>query len=82
MQPKFIESSFCNEIGHLLYLELEVKKIRESSYNPTWEFSEISEILRKPSKLADADKYSVCSHYNYFKKSFMLETFWLAIGYG
>uniref|UniRef100_A0A914CBJ7 Uncharacterized protein n=1 Tax=Acrobeloides nanus TaxID=290746 RepID=A0A914CBJ7_9BILA len=59
VQPKFEQTLYSREIDSLLYLELKLKRLRESSYNPTHESDDIRGILRRPSELKNADKYEV-----------------------
>uniref|UniRef100_A0A914CAH4 Uncharacterized protein n=1 Tax=Acrobeloides nanus TaxID=290746 RepID=A0A914CAH4_9BILA len=59
VQPKFEQTLYSREIDSLLYLELKLKRLRESSYNPTHESDDIRGILRRPSELKNADKYEI-----------------------
>uniref|UniRef100_A0A914C9Z7 Uncharacterized protein n=1 Tax=Acrobeloides nanus TaxID=290746 RepID=A0A914C9Z7_9BILA len=59
VQPKFEQTLYSREIDSLLYLEFKLKKLRESSYNPTHESDDIRGILRRPSELKNADKYEI-----------------------
>uniref|UniRef100_A0A914D7Q6 Uncharacterized protein n=1 Tax=Acrobeloides nanus TaxID=290746 RepID=A0A914D7Q6_9BILA len=45
---KFVQSTYCQEIDSLLYLEWKIQRLRESTYNPTHMYNHLSEILKYP----------------------------------
>uniref|UniRef100_A0A914DR81 Nuclear receptor domain-containing protein n=1 Tax=Acrobeloides nanus TaxID=290746 RepID=A0A914DR81_9BILA len=59
IRPTFEQSVYNKEIDSLVYLEFKLKRLRESSYNPTLEQGDIRSILQRPSELRNSDRYEV-----------------------
>ena len=59
IRPTFEQTVYNKEIDGLVYLEFKLKRLRESSYNPTLEQGDIRSILQRPSELRNSDRYEV-----------------------
>uniref|UniRef100_A0A914CM58 Uncharacterized protein n=1 Tax=Acrobeloides nanus TaxID=290746 RepID=A0A914CM58_9BILA len=57
IRPTFEQTVYNKEIDSLVYLEFKLRKLRESSYNPTLEQGDIRSILQRPSELRNSDRY-------------------------
>uniref|UniRef100_A0A914DN78 Nuclear receptor domain-containing protein n=1 Tax=Acrobeloides nanus TaxID=290746 RepID=A0A914DN78_9BILA len=57
IRPTFEQTVYNKEIDGLVYLEFKLRRLRESSYNPTLEQGDIRSILQRPSELRNSDRY-------------------------